>query len=58
MDFKNGVINIQTAGYNGVRTVYETCISMSMSLLIRSLCNLVTVKNMRLYVLNYETRQH
>ena len=23
MDFKNGVINIQTAGYNGARTVYD-----------------------------------
>ena len=23
MDFKNGVINIQAAGYNGKRTVYD-----------------------------------
>ena len=23
MDFKNGVINIQTAGYNGARIVYQ-----------------------------------
>ena len=23
MDFKNGVKNIQTAGYNGARTVYK-----------------------------------
>ena len=23
MDFKNGVINIQTAGYNGARTLYQ-----------------------------------